>query len=237
LFEQFVNKHRSPTGRTPDATGRFHGAVFYLDAKWKAMRPGRSESGVADHSLDFSTSFNLALQAAKLPPVHPDVPPRWLKELFGPRCQTNGVDEPSSQHTTIYPHKSDACPLCEMLLADIRHTVQVAKRHKQQSDQSSLTRRAAIAEAEQTEQDLRDALADHKEEAEIARDHHRKCVDGADERYQKQAAAFIEYMSIQPGGEEIDTDDSTTQEQFVRDPSSGWFDVSSDHQQDKTLPS
>ena len=37
LFIQFVREHRSPTGRTPDEKGLFHGAEYHLDSRYRAL--------------------------------------------------------------------------------------------------------------------------------------------------------------------------------------------------------
>lgn len=42
-FCEFVRAHRSPTGRTADNNGRFHGASFYLDSKWVVLRNRRND--------------------------------------------------------------------------------------------------------------------------------------------------------------------------------------------------
>eukprot|EP00168_Porphyra_purpurea_P009412 TRINITY_DN2290_c0_g1_i7.p1 TRINITY_DN2290_c0_g1~~TRINITY_DN2290_c0_g1_i7.p1 ORF type:complete len:451 (+),score=62.17 TRINITY_DN2290_c0_g1_i7:912-2264(+) len=127
LFVAFVKKHRSPTGRTPDKCGRYHGAAYYLNSKWVILRPGRQKNGVVDSRRSFSEDFNAALVAAGWSRVHPDVPLRWLKELFGSTRRIEGTVSPSDEHITAYPHKTDACATCELLESDKRHSEQVLR--------------------------------------------------------------------------------------------------------------
>jgi len=150
LFLAFVNKHRSPTGRTADKSGRYHGAAYYLDAKWVVLRPGRSKNGVVDNRRCFSEDFNHSLVSNGLPRVHPDVPLRWLRELFGSTRRIEGILRPSDEHTTAFPHKTDACATCELLQADTRHSKQVLRRHEQQEDQGTIDRQSAVAVTKQT---------------------------------------------------------------------------------------
>jgi len=107
LFSEFVAAHRTPTGRTTDRNGRFHGAAYYLDGNWTEMRTYKED----DTRLSSSTVFNKALLASGMPVVHPDVPLRWMQELFGTTRRVDGIVGPSPEHTLLYPHKSDACPL------------------------------------------------------------------------------------------------------------------------------
>jgi len=81
LFQEFVCAHRTPSGRTPDKNGRFHGAAYYLDGKWTVLRASNND----DERVSFASGFNEALAAAGLTKVHVDVPRRWLRELSGRR--------------------------------------------------------------------------------------------------------------------------------------------------------
>jgi len=179
MFQTFVSLHRAPTGRSPDKHGRYHGAAYYLDSRWEVER----KSSAADERASFSEEFNKALMVNNLPPVHVDIPGRWLREMFGPRTRVEGCVGPSDEHTVLFPHKTDACATCECLRADIRREHQSLRRHEQQPDKGSLMRRESIDVVKSTLADMTAALEDHKAEAARALAYHRNCLSGAAARY------------------------------------------------------
>jgi len=97
LFSEFFAAHRTPTGRTTDSNGHFHGAAYYLDGKWTVMRTYKED----DTRLSFYAAFNKALLASGMPVVHPDVPLRWMQERFGTTRRVDGIVGPSPEHTTL----------------------------------------------------------------------------------------------------------------------------------------
>lgn len=235
-FVAFVRAHRSPTGRTADKWGRFHGAAYYLDSKWVVLRSSRNNP--LDTRLSFSSSFNAALVAAGLPMVHGDIPLRWLKALFRSTKKIEGTVVPSDEHTTLYPHKTDACATCGFFLADIRQAQMVLKRHRQQNDQASLERRQAIDDARGVILDLKLALDKHKDEAACAIMYHRGCTTGAAKRFEDLAAMFEEVMGNAPMEDQPADLPLTPQEELMCVKCcTEWHDVSSDYQQDKAVPS
>ncbi|OSX75235.1 hypothetical protein BU14_0245s0017 [Porphyra umbilicalis] len=237
LFVSFVRSHRTPTGRTPDKNGRYHGAAYYLDAKWKVMRMASDKEKGDSTRHSFSAGFIEALTVSGQAKVNGEVPVRWLKEYFGSTLRVDGRPVPSEEHTTLYPHKTDACSTCECLRADLRSARQVLKRHEQQSDQGSLNRQQVIAEVKQTIADLEAAHEAHEEEAACAVQHHRRCVADAAQRYGHLSVLFYELYTINETVTErpVNVDDDK-QEALVRAASHDWFDVSSDYQQDKSVP-
>ena len=236
LFKIFIRKNRSPTGRSADKTGRFHGAAYYLDSKFKVLRTPKPKDGVADTRLSLSGAFNDALVSAGLPRVHSDMPAKWLLLLFGSRHRIDGVMQPSDEHTTIYPHKTDACPTCELLLADLRHSEQSLKRHEQQADKDTMTRQVAISDTKRIIRDLQDALDTHKDEASSAVLYHHDCVDNAVGRYAALSSMFNEMMRLGPESQPLMQMDDAVEERLVAAASEEWFEVSSDYQQDKAVP-
>lgn len=98
-FSAFLLANKSPTGRTADKGGLFHGAVYYVDTKRSVLRLNHRRA--SDDRLSFSSSFNAALVAAGLPNVQEDVPLRWLWELFGSTTRVGGMSMPSDEHTTF----------------------------------------------------------------------------------------------------------------------------------------
>lgn len=232
LFVEFVRAHRSPTGRTADKNGRFHGAAFYLDSKWAVLRNIKSD----DTRVSFYSSFDAALAVSGRQPVHTDIPLRWLRSLFGSTTRIGGRLAPSDQHTTLYPHKTDACSTCEFFHADLRAAKQSLKRHNQQSDQASMQRQDAIREVKTAIEHMEEALMGHKNEASVAMDFHKQTVAGAAERYEVLVNMFDRVMCVTPReGDQADGVMDVTND-FISRASKDWFEVSSDYQQDKSVP-
>lgn len=93
-FGNFVRSNRSPTGRTPDKHGRYHGAVYYLAPKFTCLKPAEQVGKVAAYSYTkkeapVSAVFNEAfrvlvqLQPVDQMPVAPTTLHGWLREYFG----------------------------------------------------------------------------------------------------------------------------------------------------------
>lgn len=101
---------------------------------------------------------------------------------------------PSDEHTTVYPHMTDACAMCGFFLADLRQAQQTLKRHRQQADQGSIDRQSAIRETERLIQDLQAAVAQHNQKASRALKYHRECVGGAAQRYEALSTMFDEVL-------------------------------------------
>ncbi|OSX75738.1 hypothetical protein BU14_0223s0011 [Porphyra umbilicalis] len=219
LFVVFVRAHRTPTGRTPDKNGRYHGAAYYLDAKWKVLRMAADKVSGDCARLSFSAGFIEALVASGRAKVNGEVPLRWLKEYFGSTLRVDGMAVPSEEHTTLYPHKTDACSTCECLRADLRSA------------------RQAIAEVKRTIADLEAAHEAHEDEAACAVQHHRKCVVNAAKRYERLSVLFYQLFPADATDmqQPVDVDDAKL-EALVCAASDDWFDLSSDYQQDKSVP-
>jgi len=136
----------------------------------------------------------------------------------------------------MYPHKTDACPMCACLSADRRSAKQTLKRHEQQSDKGCLTRQKALEETVQVIKDLEAAAKSHTDEAGRAMEIHRKCVSGAAGKYARLTTKFLQLMEMTGVGQQPTTDATAKQDSFIGEASSDWFDVSCDYQQDKQMP-
>lgn len=165
MFEDFVRSNRSPTGRTPDSHGRYHGAVYTLSPKIVSLRSKeelslkRKSAGdtrpiiSSSHSKEdesLSGRYNKALQEVWVAqgksfcPVSSSTVCVWLDTLFS---------KGSPEHTTIHPHKTDACSECEQLTADITSLKSSIKRHSQQEGDMGITR---AQDMEQLKDDVKD---------------------------------------------------------------------------------
>jgi len=230
LFRSWVEAHRCLTGRAPDRNGRAHGAAWYLHSRFEVLRP----QGTRDERPSVAVAFNDALAASETPPINTQVIGRWMRELFGSHTITDGVRVPSLQHTTICPHKTDACGTCETLRGDLRHCEQSRKRHVAMADQSTQARRDAVAGLTQAVDEIKAALAEHNREAAAAIGHHKTCIASAASRYTDREAAWRELL----GADRTDRDGlSSACDAFVSSWGDFWFDISSNYQEDKALPS
>jgi len=186
-FQQFVVANSTPTGRTADKPGRYHGAANYLNSRWTVLRSSRSDTYKRP---SFPSAFNEALSSARLQTVHPDVPLRWLRELFGATKKVDGCYVPSDKYKTLYPHETDACSTCCVYAADLRQARQSLKRHLEQPDQATMERIDAVSGVRRIISDLETALDGHKAGANRAISYHKTCVSGAAQRYDRLATQF-----------------------------------------------
>lgn len=105
MFSLYVHQNRYPAGRTPDITGRHHGAVYYLDARWEILRNDKKNPGRSSFCVDFTvycanvTGYKVAERTTY----------QWFIEYFVSRAVTDVTVHVSSEQTTFYPHKTDAC--------------------------------------------------------------------------------------------------------------------------------
>lgn len=144
---------------------------------------------------------------------------------------------PSDEHTTLYPHKIDACSTCLLLAAEIRSERQALKRQLQQNDQATVGRQDAVRANRAVIADLEGALERHKKEASSALEYHMQCIGGAAKRYEDLASSFLNVVSSWRTVERPSDGPSHADEAFIRRASEEWFDISSDYQQDKSVPS
>ena len=225
----------TPTGRTADKHGRFHGAANYLNSTWTVLRSSRSDT---NKRPSFSSAFNEALSSAGLQTLHPDVPLRWLRELFGATKKVDGCYVPSDKYTTLDHHNTDACSTCCFYAADLRQARQCLKRHLQQPDQATMERIDAVSGVRRIIYDLETALDGHKAEANRDISYHKTCVSGATQRYERLATQFQSVLDNM-GAMDMCTQSPLCkeEEELCLSSSMEWHVVSSDHQQDKLVPS
>ena len=138
LFCEFIKEHRAPTGRTQDHSGRYHGAEFYLTSQLTQVKT-QSGRDTADPNGCLELVFRKAILgredavSRKLKPPSGSSIRIWLDEDFGIKSEHG--------HTTLFPHKTDACSLCSSFDVDISSTQMFIKRHEQQTgDAGSLER-------------------------------------------------------------------------------------------------
>lgn len=241
-FRMFVVAHRQPSGRTIHKDGRSHGAMFYLDAVFDSIR--NKEDDIGQSKTSVADVFNVALREGwdrmssvkVFKPVAGSTLDTWMKEDFGSVSYRDGKRIPSDQFTTIYPHKTDACARCETLKASLRSLEQQRKRHKQQHDQGSLLRREALAEIENEMVDTEEELKCHRMEADAAIHNHRKCIDDAFTNYCSVSDRFYNMLTVARDGSTSAFQKESVIDKFIEEASCLWVQISSDYQQDKSIP-
>jgi len=157
---------------------------------------------------------------------------RWLGSFHGIGSDLG--------HTTLHPHKTDACDECTRFETDISSAEMSLKRHSQQADQTP-GRVAAVAETKVALQDLRTAQAEHLEEAEEAKAAYKAAYEAAShERYAKLTDEFNALPrdgGFHPDGS-INTESERGKEllRFAKSASYLKVPLDSDFQQDKHYP-
>eukprot|EP00171_Calliarthron_tuberculosum_P003814 IDg3814t1 len=162
--------------------------------------------------------------------VSPRTIERWMKELYGKRTVVDGRLVFNDKYTSLYPHKFDACGDCERLKDDKQTIEQSFKRHRQQNDQGTLSRQAAIVALQKQMVDLETEHDAHLKKAAVAVQHHKDLISPARKLYDEICAAWSELT--RPGHVATEAKIDT----FCELASAYVIEVSSDFQQDKLIP-
>lgn len=136
----------------------------------------------------------------------------------------------NEEYTVRYSHKTDACSDCVRISQQMASDRQSLKRHEQQSDRG-IDRMMTIKDVKMSLADHENAMRRHSEEAGGASKFHKDCVSTAFNSYTSVSA---QWESLMEKGSSATEDEFT---QFCNDSSSLWLDVSTDYQQDKSIPS
>ena len=178
LFQQWVQLHRSPTGRTKDSNGRFHGAEYYMVSKIKTVK---TQSGRAvskpEEVLECVFKAALASQSPKLRAPGGTAIAKWLAEDFGIGSELG--------HTTVFPHQTDACATCSSIKIDVQGLEMSLKRHLQQGGDMTIERQTTIKELKQELSELQTMLTDHRGDAHRAQVHAR--IQHGSHRFQRDS--------------------------------------------------
>lgn len=233
-FVAFVQANRTSTGRTADNNERYDRAAHYLDSKWVVLRP--NQRARTDSRLSFSSGFNAALVSAGLPALHEDIPLRWLRAMFGSTKRVGGQSSSLEDHTTLHPHKTDACATCNFFSADLLQAQQTLKRHLQQPDQGAMDRQSAIKGTQKLIHDLQAVASQYKRKALSALEYLRECVEGAAQRNEDlvellDAVLSNDYLEAHSTGVPL----TPLEEHFCGRASSAWHNLSSDYQKDEAV--
>ena len=196
-FRNFVRNRRSSTGRTADAGGRYHGALYYLDAQWTAIRKQNRDSDPADDRI-FSVGFISYLEehlptlkathgaAGWKVPGH-DTVAGWLKEDFGLHS-TIFPDGTVAGHTVKHAHKTDACSTCckfDLELQGLRDSRKGYIKHKNI---------AGIEQCDSAIADIEERKKLHVDSATAAKAYYRNGNEGARASFVAGTAIYNEFI-------------------------------------------
>lgn len=245
-FKMFVIAHRQPTGRTLQSDGRSHGAMYYIDSIFECMkRKDATEESQASLADVFNTALRIGWSSIPSTPSRPRADFKaisastltaWLREDFGSIKYEEGVRKPSDQFTSFYPHKTDACAKCEILKSSIRSLTRRRDRFKSNNDKEKVDKQLMVSEVSAGIEDASTDLRGHRVEADKALKHHRSCVIDAYSRYTSVADQFEEMLLDARDVFSKETDKNNAIDKFLDSAMCLWVDISSDYQQDKTVP-
>lgn len=238
-FISFVTTHRSPTGRTADSKGRFHGSVYHLDSQFVqikkqdgTVKDPNSGGMVARANCDDDAVLSLVfLEAASkhcpgMKLVHQQTIAKWFYAFFGVTSQHG--------HTELHPHSTDACAECSSIAIDVKSLTMSLSRHKQQHDQGSIDRQSEIKQITDEMSELRMDLKEHRKEAAEAEQYHKECIKGAFHKHVKVCTRFENFLhSISSITAEAEVECALNV--LVEAAKTFEFEEGSDYQEDKSL--
>ena len=207
---------------------------YYLSSRYTALkvRTDQARPIAEKNILSKGFEFYCQQQSPPLTSSSGTSVARWLGSFHGIGSDLG--------HTTLHPHKTDACDECTRFETDISSAEMSLKRHSQQADQTP-GRVAAVAETKVALQDLRTAQAEHLEEAEEAKAAYKAAYEAAShERYAKLTDEFNALPrdgGFHPDGS-INTESERGKEllRFAKSASYLKVPLDSDFQQDKHYP-
>ena len=238
-FITFVQAHRTPTGRTADRTGRFHGSVYFLESrfiqiKFQAgqVRDPASGEMVARNNCDSENILTLeflkgvGIQHPGKKPVSQQTVADWFYKVFGVGSKHG--------HTTLHPHSTDACAECQSIAMDIKSLQMSLKRHGQQKDRGSVERQLEIRQLEVQIAELKLDSSEHRKEAAEAQEFHKRCILDAHAKYKSVCTLFEQYLHATSS---IMSEDAiaTHLDALLAAGGSFTFEQGSDYQEDKSL--
>ena len=223
-FRRFVELHRSPTGRTLQADGRYHGAIYHLFSQFLCIK---QQTGIGRKVLPsyavLSSSFAAACASIDLKAPCNTTVATWFKEDFNRGS--------ALYHTTLFPHQTDSCSTCCALNTHQNSVEASLRKHRLHvEDQGSLERQAATKELHEEYDAIAQEIASHRKLAGEAQECHK--VEGMTARAD-YIAACAAYLDVASSGRLACTDQV---DHFCRLASRLKFCFDSDYQQDKSYP-
>jgi outer membrane murein-binding lipoprotein Lpp len=239
-FGEFVRSNRVAIGRTPDARGRFHGAVCYFYAKFTALKSTeevpkkrRKESRSPVHipashvraDADASAVFNACHVEAGMKIISVTTVLVWLRDLLG-----KGTPE----HTALAPHHTDACSECVIFTTTESSLCMSLARLKQQADRA-LEGMSAIRELETQVEELTESRRLHRAESYAAQV---ECAQATSGAYHEYDELFRMFSTVRKIGEAMVLGNamaSAVVRDFTRAAKGFSFCLSKDYQMDEPI--
>ena len=186
LFIEWVQTNRSPSGRTLDSHGLYHGAEYHLSSIFRAIEKQRGDRRQKYEDFEIMSEVFCAglppelkaLTGRNKPPSPGWVGTNWFPRLFSKPGSIYG-------HTTLCPMETDKCSYCCRLKIDEHSLRKSIGRHKQQGDQGNIERQMALKSAEGELLGILSDTADHRKECADAEDDYKGATKG-------KHAAYIE---------------------------------------------
>lgn len=162
--------------------------------------------------------------------MHPRTVQRWWEVDFGTSKLRNGYLVPSENHTSIFPHATDACNNCAAMDIEEAQYNSALKKHGMQDDQGSMSRVTAIDDEKAALLDLKVERKRHRNEASAAMEVHKKCTIHVAKQYAEVEDAYNLFLRKGRSATALDME-------RVADAAMGLkFDMSTDFRQDKGIP-
>lgn len=190
----------------------------------------RGENKAPDNQLSFYDDLNTALEAhgSNVPSLRSVV--QWMAADFEPTTQVVGYPKPSVEHTTVFPHAADACSMFVVLNGDVVKLEKSLKRQKQQGHQGDKRLQTAIIELKRALEDTNAEVTRHSAEADAAIVAYKVWVTPAPAIYERLSEQFDAFLKLGSNARAKDVDGMATAASSFR------FDINSDFQQDKHIP-
>ena len=226
-FVSFVVNNRTTTGRTPDKYGRHHGEVYYLSSKFKKLRKqsnGQREKNTKVPDAQIMTEEFLNSLKPGIRSVDRSTVALWFKKMFGIGSKLG--------HTGVHPHKTATCPHCCSYALDTESCEITLDLERRQGSQTA-TRKATIAELEQSLLDIGVEWGLHTDEAHEAQEAYHASCNGAHNLYAKLCSEWSAVLT-----REANADEKLHEhvDHFCKLAAAYVFVISSDYQQDKLWP-
>lgn len=143
----------------------------------------------------------------------------------------------SNEHIILYPPNTNACSTCLFFYFDLQSERQALKRQQRQRHQGSLTCHNAIQRIRMVTADLEAVLNRHRKAASGAIEYLKKSIEGAATRYKDLATIFADVTKNDPIDDPQEDLHLTATEDTIRKAIEEWYEMSSDCQQNKSVPS
>ena len=239
MFIQWVQQHRSPTGRTPDSHGIYHGAEYHLSSIFRATVKQRgkraSNSKYANYEIMsevFCAGLPLSIRntvGKQKPPSAGHIGSDWFPRLFGKPGSSFG-------HTTICPMETDKCAYCCQLKLDENSLRKSIERHKQQGDLGNIERQTGLVAAEKELTSITQEQSNHRKQCNDAEEDYKAACKDAHDRH-KEICVQWELLLQSWCNNNLDQVAAALESTVIDMARKFTLVIASDYQEEKLIPS